>query len=116
MIQADGPTTAVEAAQLRRSARNSLILLPLNAGGRTIGMVELLARSGPREPTAAEMQACEAMASLAAAGLEKVRVLEQLRSAADMDLVRAFTTTATSRSGCARRSPVRRAAIRRSRC
>ena len=38
-------------------------------------------------PTAAEMQACEAMASLAATGLEKVRVLEQLRSAADMDLV-----------------------------
>jgi diguanylate cyclase (GGDEF)-like protein len=33
------------------------------------------------------MQACEAMASLAAAGLEKVRVLEQLRNAADIDLV-----------------------------
>ncbi len=33
------------------------------------------------------MQACEAMASLAATGLEKVRVLEHLRSAADIDLV-----------------------------
>ena len=33
------------------------------------------------------MHACEAMAGLAATGMERVRVAEQLRSAADMDLV-----------------------------
>jgi diguanylate cyclase (GGDEF)-like protein len=41
----------------------------------------------PIQLSPAEMQACEAMANLAATGLEKVRVLEQLRNAADMDLV-----------------------------
>jgi diguanylate cyclase (GGDEF)-like protein len=87
VIQADSTESAIEAAQLRQVGAQTLILLPLVAGGRTIGIVELIARRGPRTPTAAEMQACEAMASLAATGLEKVRFLEQLRSAADMDLV-----------------------------
>ena len=87
VIQADSPDAGVEAGQLRQICAHSLVLLPLNAGGRTIGMIELLARTQPRNPSAAELQACEAMASLAAAGLEKVRVLEQLRNAADMDLV-----------------------------
>src|SRR3954454_13022530 len=87
VIQADSTDSGTEAGQLRQVGAHTLILLPLNAGGRTIGLIELLARSRPRNPTPPEMQACEAMSSLAAAGLEKVRVLEQLRSAADMDLV-----------------------------
>ena len=87
VIQADRPEDGPDADELRAAGAHTLILLPLNAGGRTIGMVELLSRRGPRAPGQAEMQACEAMASLAAAGLETVRVLEQLRSAADMDLV-----------------------------
>jgi diguanylate cyclase (GGDEF)-like protein len=87
VIQADSNDTGAEANQLRQAGAHSLILLPLNAGGRTIGLIELVARSEPRNPGPAEMQACEAMSSLAAAGLEKVRVLEQLRNAADMDLV-----------------------------
>ena len=41
----------------------------------------------PRVLDAAELQTVEAMATLGATGLEKVRLLEQLRSAADMDLV-----------------------------
>ena len=86
-IQAENGDTGVETVQLRQIGASTLVLLPLNAGGRTIGMVELLALREPRNPTPAEMQACEAMASLAAAGLEKVRVLEQLRNAADIDLV-----------------------------
>jgi diguanylate cyclase (GGDEF)-like protein len=87
ILQADSGDGGVETAQLRQVGASTLVLLPLNAGARTIGMVELLALREPRNPTPTEMQACEAMASLAAAGLEKVRVLEQLRSAADIDLV-----------------------------
>jgi diguanylate cyclase (GGDEF)-like protein len=64
-----------------------MVALPLTAGGRTIGMIELFAFAAPRVLDPAEMQAAEAMASLAATGLEKVRLVEQLRSAADMDLV-----------------------------
>src|SRR4051812_40124239 len=87
VIQAESGEVGTEAAQLRQIDAHTLILLPLNAGGRTIGLIELIARAAPRNPSPLEMQACEAMSSLAAAGLEKVRVLEQLRSAADMDLV-----------------------------
>ena len=87
VIQADRVRLGHGGGAAAAIGRTSLILLPLNAGGRTIGMIELLARTQTSVPSAAEMQACEAMASLAAAGLEKVRVLGQLRSAADMDLV-----------------------------
>ncbi len=87
IVQADSTEAGLDGEQLRAAGAHSMILLPLNASGRTIGMVELLARRGPRTPTEAAMHACEAMASLAAAGLEKVRVLEKLRRAADMDLV-----------------------------
>jgi len=86
VVQAHGETS-LEAAQLRQIGASTLVLVPLNAGGRTIGMIELIAFHEARHPTPVEMQACEAMASLGAAGLEKARVLEQLRSAADMDLV-----------------------------
>jgi diguanylate cyclase (GGDEF)-like protein len=87
IIQADSDDVGTEAQQLRTMGGKSLLLLPLNAGGRTIGLVELIAMRAPIELSASEMQACEAMANLAATGLEKVRVVEQLRNAADMDLV-----------------------------
>ena len=86
-VHADGDDDSTEAQQLRAIGARSLVLLPLNAGGRTIGMVELIAARTQVELSPAEMQACEAMANLAATGLEKVRILEQLRNAADMDLV-----------------------------
>jgi diguanylate cyclase (GGDEF)-like protein len=89
VIQAGSTELPIESAELRRIAAESMILLPLNVGGRTIGMIEAVSRAVPRHPSQAELRACEAMASLAAAGLEKVRVHEQLRSAADMDLVTA---------------------------
>ena len=87
VIQADSADVGIEAQQLRQVGGKTLLLLPLNAGGRTIGLLELLATGRPRSLSEAEMQACEAMAGLAAAGLERVRVAEQLRRAADMDLV-----------------------------
>ena len=87
VLQVDPNATGDEVEGLRRMGAQTLILLPLNVGGRTIGMLELVARRAAANPTPAEMQASEAMVSLAAAGLEKVRVVEQLRAAADMDLV-----------------------------
>ena len=87
VIQSDEGDLEHETGQLRDMGAYTLILMPLNAGGRTIGLIELVACSAPASPTAAEMHACEAMASIAAAGMERVRVLEQLRSAADIDLV-----------------------------
>lgn len=87
VLQADGADSGAEVLQLRHMGGQTMIVLPLNAGGRTIGIVELISLNGTRHLDAAEMQAAEAMASLAATGLEKVRLLEQLRSAADMDPV-----------------------------
>jgi diguanylate cyclase (GGDEF)-like protein len=87
VVQADSAESTPEQTQLRLMGGRTLIALPLNAGGRTIGIIELIAMRQPRVLDEAEMQAAEAMASLAATGLEKVRLVEQLRSAADMDLV-----------------------------
>ncbi|MEX2546338.1 MAG: diguanylate cyclase [Chloroflexota bacterium] len=87
VIHSDSADTSPEVLQLRILGGRSLICLPLNVGGRTMGIVELISFAAPRDLNEAEMQAAEAMASLAATGLEKVRLLEQLRNAADMDLV-----------------------------
>ncbi len=65
----------------------TVVLLPLNTGMRTIGLVELYAMDVPRRLDEAEMQTCQAMASLAATGLERVRLFQELQSAADIDLV-----------------------------
>jgi diguanylate cyclase (GGDEF)-like protein len=86
---ASGPTDSPEALQLRVVGGKSLLCLPLNVGGRTKGIVELISFASVAALDEAQMQTVEAIASLAATGLEKVRLLEQLRSAADMDLVTA---------------------------
>ena len=87
VIHAHNADAATELFEMRLAGARTFICLPLNAGGRTIGIVELLAFGAERHLDEAEMQAAEAMTSLAATGLEKVRLLQQLRSAADMDLV-----------------------------
>jgi diguanylate cyclase (GGDEF)-like protein len=87
VIHADSGEPSPEVVQLRLTGGRTLIVLPLNAGGRTIGMVELITFKAKRNLSEAELKAAEAMASLAATGLEKVRLLEQLRNAADVDLV-----------------------------
>jgi diguanylate cyclase (GGDEF)-like protein len=87
VVQADSSENGTEQMQLRTAGAHTLIVLPLTAGGRTIGLIELVSVERPRILSEPEMHACEAMASLAATGLEKVRLVEQLRSAADMDLV-----------------------------
>jgi diguanylate cyclase (GGDEF)-like protein len=86
-VHADGAESTPEILQLRLMGGRTLVALPLNAGGRTIGLIELISFQANRHLDGAEMQAAEAMASLAATGLEKIRLVEQLRNAADMDLV-----------------------------
>jgi diguanylate cyclase (GGDEF)-like protein len=87
VVHADSAESTPEQLQLRILGGQTLICLPLIVGGRTIGIVELISIAAPRNLDASEMHAAEAMASLGATGLEKVRLLSQLRSAADMDLV-----------------------------
>ena len=72
---------------LRERGLQTTVLLPLNTGTRTIGLVELYAMDAPRRLDELEMQTCQAMASLAATGLDRVRLFQQLQSAADIDLV-----------------------------
>jgi len=72
--------------QLRKRGVQGIVLLPLNTGTRTIGLIELYALDG-RRLDESEMQTCQAMASLAATGLERVRLFQQLQNAADIDLV-----------------------------
>lgn len=87
LAQVDALDHGAEARALRASGVRTLLLLPLTAGGRTIGLVELLAVHQPLGVNESQLHALEAMASLTATGLERVRLLEQLRSAADTDLV-----------------------------
>ncbi|MEP7380005.1 MAG: diguanylate cyclase [Chloroflexota bacterium] len=87
LAQVDALDHSAEAAALRAGGVRMLVLLPLTAGGRTIGLVELLALHQPLTINESQLQALEVMASLTATGLERVRMFEQLRSAADTDLV-----------------------------
>ncbi|MEO8625097.1 MAG: diguanylate cyclase [Candidatus Limnocylindrales bacterium] len=87
LAQVDALDHGAEARRLRASGVRTLLLLPLTAGGRTIGLVELLVLQQPLNLNESQLHALEAMASLTATGLERVRLLEQLRSAADTDLV-----------------------------
>ena len=87
LAQVDALDHGAEARALRASGVRTLMIMPLTAGGRTIGLVELLALQQPLSINESQLHALEAMTSLTATGLERVRLLEQLRSAADTDLV-----------------------------
>ena len=65
----------------------TLLMLPLTAAGKAVGLVELISLRASRNFTFSEMQVFQTMASTAAAGLENARLLEQLRRAADIDQV-----------------------------
>ena len=87
IVQVETLDDDAEAGALRADGTRTLLLLPLTAGGKTIGLVELLALNGPRNLNESQLHALDAMASLTATGLERVRLVEQLRSAADSDPV-----------------------------
>lgn len=87
IIQVDALEDNQESHELRARGVRTLILMPLTSGGKTIGLVELVALGQPRALSESQLNALEAMARLTATGLERVRLFEQLRSAADTDLV-----------------------------
>ncbi|MEA2676115.1 MAG: hypothetical protein QOJ81_256 [Chloroflexota bacterium] len=87
ILQVDTLEDSKETHELRARGVRTLILMPLTTGGRTIGLVELVALHQPRALSESQLNALEAMARLTATGLERVRLFEQLRSAADTDLV-----------------------------
>jgi diguanylate cyclase (GGDEF)-like protein len=91
VIEAASEGTSGLDARLRERGAQTIVLLPLNTGTRTIGLVELYAADAPRRLDESEMQTCQAMASLAATGLERVRLFQQLQNAADIDLVTGLT-------------------------
>ncbi|MET0772193.1 MAG: diguanylate cyclase [Candidatus Limnocylindrales bacterium] len=70
---------------LRRMGARQVLLLPLVASGRTIGLLELYLVSDERVVTAREVEVYGTMASHAAAALQNVRLMRQLREAADID-------------------------------
>ncbi len=70
---------------LHRMGASQVLLQPLVAGGRTIGLLELYLASEDRVVTAREVEVYGTMASHAAAALQNVRLMGQLREAADID-------------------------------
>jgi diguanylate cyclase (GGDEF)-like protein len=87
ILQVDALEDGPESQDLRARGVRTLILMPLTTGGKTIGLVELVALHQPRALSESQLNALEAMARLTATGLERVRLFEHLRSAADTDLV-----------------------------
>lgn len=70
---------------LHRMGARQVLMLPMVAGGRTIGLLELYLTSDARVITAREVEVYGTMASHAAAALQNVRLMGQLREAADVD-------------------------------
>ncbi|CAN5791950.1 hypothetical protein BH24CHL6_BH24CHL6_13650 [soil metagenome] len=85
VLRADDPDQAGgEALALATLGGNTLLVLPLQAGGPPTGLIEIMSCT-PRHFSEAEMNYIETVASLASTGLERARLLEQLRLAADID-------------------------------
>jgi len=87
VVQVETAGMTPDGIGLRNIGGKTLVCLPLIVNDRTTGLVELVSFNEARRPDDSEMHAAEVMSSLAATGLEKVRLLEQLRNAADIDLV-----------------------------
>jgi diguanylate cyclase (GGDEF)-like protein len=88
LVQADAPDAdPAELRLLRSMGAHTLLMLPLTAGGRTIGLVELFWLSAHRRIRPTEMDVLRTMANQAATVLENARLMEQLRQAADIDQV-----------------------------
>jgi len=86
VLHADDPEADPAArARLDRPDEQSLLLLPLKAGGRTVGLVELIHRSLRREFSAQDLEFFVTMADHAATVLENARLLHTFRQVADVD-------------------------------
>lgn len=73
--------------RLRALGGAATLLLPLATGGRVVGLVELVASQGGRRFHDGEIALLRTMANQVASALENVRLVRQLRDAAETDLV-----------------------------
>lgn len=88
LMRADAADLEWTEASVMRSLRaRTLLLLPLMAAGRPIGLVEVAYRSADPEFSEHEMNFYLTMANHAGAVLENARLVDQLRRAADADQV-----------------------------
>jgi diguanylate cyclase (GGDEF)-like protein len=78
---------AAETALLRRVGAAQMLLLPLTATGRTIGLLELYLESEERTFSDQEVEVYASMAGQAAVALQSVQLLRDLRAAADVDQI-----------------------------
>ncbi|CAN5458060.1 hypothetical protein BH20CHL6_BH20CHL6_09200 [soil metagenome] len=83
----DSGADRAERDLMRSFGDSTLAMLPLRAGGRVIGLVELSTKGRRRDLTSYELSFCQAMSNQAGAVLETARLVEQLRLAADVDQV-----------------------------
>lgn len=84
-VQAGGTADISGVRLMRELGARTLLLLPLMAAGRTTGLVELFWVRAGRSFDSDELDVYRIMANQAGAVLENVRLLEQLRQAADVD-------------------------------
>ncbi|MCY7417517.1 MAG: diguanylate cyclase, partial [Chloroflexi bacterium] len=87
LVRSDGSGTPGETAMLKRTGARQLLLLPLTAAGRTIGLLELYLATDERTFTEQETAVYRSMAGQAAVALQNVQLLRRLRAAADVDQV-----------------------------
>jgi len=76
-----------ELARLRALDGAAMLLLPLSASGRVVGVVEFISDIGGRRFREGELALLRTMANQVASALENARLVRQLRDAAETDLV-----------------------------
>ena len=77
----------VELERLRALGGTAMLLLPLSAGGRVVGLVELISDVESPRFREGETAQLRTMANQVAAALENARLVRQQRDAAETDLV-----------------------------
>jgi diguanylate cyclase (GGDEF)-like protein len=88
LVHVDSPDgDQAEMRLLAQVGAKTMLMLPLTAGGRTVGLVELMWLNERRGVRRSEVDVLRTMANQAAVGLENVRLMEGLRQAADIDQV-----------------------------
>ncbi len=87
LVRSDGSRASGETAMLKQTGARQLLLLPLTAAGRTIGLLELYLATDERTFTEEETAVYRSLAGQAAVALQNVQLLRRLRAAADVDQV-----------------------------
>jgi diguanylate cyclase (GGDEF)-like protein len=77
----------IELERLRALGGAAILLLPLSAAGRVVGLVEFVSDVGGHRFREGETALLRTMANQAAAALENARLVRKLRDAAETDLV-----------------------------